>query len=136
LTGRRWISEGVTVAVSVLMIPAILGGVWMQTRGEMAETLTRWAPWATLPALVLKLSIAAIALGTARRRRLIRTTTIRSIVLAWAIGCGCLLCAGYLLLGRSGQPISWRLVLMGVAFLVPLGRFGLASLALDWNRHR
>jgi hypothetical protein len=33
-------------------------------------------------------------------------------------------------------PVSKPVVLLGVAAFMPLSRFALAPLALDWNRHR
>jgi hypothetical protein len=49
---------------------------------------------------------------------------------------GCGIAMAVLVGPTSAVPLSWPVIALGVATLVPLVRFPLAMLALDWNRHR
>lgn len=56
-----------------------------------------------------------------------------AIVAAWAALCAVMTMRLQFLNPVPVPAASWWLVAGVVAFLVPLGRFGLATLALDWN---
>ena len=63
-----------------------------------------------------------------------RNIVARSESVVCLTGCGVALAV--LALPASALPLSRPILALCVATLVPLARFPLATLALDWNRHR
>jgi hypothetical protein len=136
LAGRKWVEEASTVALSLIMAGVLLGGAWLQTRPDLARELGGAAPGAIAVALVVKLLIAGVALRGALRRGLLSRRELLRIVGGWFVWCGSVALALHAALPETRLLAPGWLLAAGVALLVPLGRFGLAPLALDWNRHR
>ena len=137
LTGRRWVADGaVWLYVSFL---AALGafGLWF-AKSEPSE-LARYYP--AIPFLVagivlVKGATAVAGFYAALERGLMSWRNIAGVLGLWFGLTACGIALAILLGPISSVPVSLPILALGVAAIVPLARFPLATLALDWNRHR
>ena len=140
--------------------PCLAGRVWVETVTGVAwvacfsifvvVTMTYWGypedrnlarffnalPWLVIAAAILKGAIAAWAFRAAWTRGLITLRYSAGALALWLTLVAC--AAGFttLAIGASTVHVSGLFILVGVAVVMPLARFALAPLALDWNRHR
>ena len=93
------------------------------------------APWFVGFVAVLKAGGAAVAFRIAIRRKLINWRQIRRMLATWSAFTVALI-ALVLLLAPPASLISKPSLFVGAASFVPLVRFPLSAIAMEWNRHR
>jgi hypothetical protein len=136
LTGRRWVADGaVWLYISLL---AGLGGAGTWLARSEPDQLARLS--SAIPALVATIAIvkgaAAIAgFRATLTRGLLTRRNVAAILSLWLVLTACGIALAVLVGPISGLPVSLPTLALSVAALVPLVRFPLATLALDWNRH-
>ncbi len=94
-------------------------------------------PWLVVAIAAVKATTATIAFRAALEQGLLSWQNLGGILALWLFitGCGIAL-AAMLAPVLPISPVPWPFVGVGIATLVPLARFPLATLALEWNRHR
>jgi hypothetical protein len=137
LTGRRWVADGaVWLYLSLL---AALGGFGFWLASLTPEQRTRLYP--AIPFLVVGIVLVkgAAALAGFRavlERRLMSWRNIGGVLGLWFVLSACGIALAILLGPIASLKVSLPSLALGVTALVPLARFPLATLAVDWNRHR
>jgi hypothetical protein len=135
LTGRRWVADG-AVWIYVSFLAAVGGlGVWLESSAP--DPLAQLYP--VIPFLVAAFVLIKAAAAVAGFRRTLQLGLMSWRNIASVLGLWLSLTACGVALGVSMGPIAfapWPILVLGVASLVPLARFPLATLAMDWNRHR
>jgi hypothetical protein len=136
ISGRRWLEA--TYAFLSAGIIMGLAAVVLRLMGhpDEAERVFRVLPWLIGGAAVAKSAAAIAAFGVALRRGLVPWTFLWSSLGGWAAVTLCAFAATQLALPSRPLAVSRSCVFLGCATLAPLARFPLATLALDWNRHR
>lgn len=134
LTGRRWVVNLAVAAHAFLLMGGLAVMLWLQFRPDL-RPLVDALPWLVAPALAVKLAVAAWAFRAAVARGAIGLRAVRNLFAGWLLFSAA---AGGLAIALVpvGAPAPAAVVILGVATVVPLARFGLATLALDWNRYR
>jgi hypothetical protein len=135
LTGRKWIETAIAFAFTGLLMAFGAVVVWLPTHPDDQPRVLAAVPWLVGADVALKAVVAAWAYPVALRRGLIRGRQVVNILAAWVVMTSCAVGFAALLI-PDWLPVSKPVVLLGVAAFVPLTRFALAPLALDWNRHR
>ena len=136
LTGRRWLIGWITVLV-VFVFTVIAGlpiHVW--ARPSDLRILAAFLPGVVVAAAILKFLTASWAYRECVRRGLMSARDPVFFLGGWA--CASILAAAFAMLLIPSGMVSispWVACLAAIA-LVPLGRFPLAVLAFEWNRHR
>jgi hypothetical protein len=136
LTGRRWIAEGwayLWLGAFFVMMGAV---VWFAQHPKELPRLIAVIPWLVACGATLKLAIAVAAFRLALSRDLIDRRFVGGVVGVWAVVTACAIVMALLALPEGALPVPKLVILTGIAMLVPLVRFPLATLAVDWNRHR
>jgi hypothetical protein len=137
LTGRRWVADG-AVWLYLSFLAAVGGcGFWL-TRSTPAEI--KWL-YAAIPFLVAGIAVVKGATAVAGfhgvlKRGLMSWRNVAGVLGLWSVLTACGITLAILFGPISSLPVSLPILALGVASLVPLGRFPMATLALDWNRHR
>jgi hypothetical protein len=135
LTGRVWVF--LAAGFFYLALTPQQLALWSVVRSQGGETYQRFLEM--LPALcwcllAVKLSCAAWAFWSARRRGLLTARAIATLVGLWGLIAGCWLVLLWVYF--DGLNVPFRHLLLGVALCLPLLRVAVAPLALAWNRHR
>jgi hypothetical protein len=136
ITGRKWLADGAAfVSVGLLLgLTAVI--IWFVQHREYLPRLIGAIPWVVACAGVLKGTLAVAVFRSALCRRLMNWRAFWSIVGIWlALTAGA---AGMAVLCLSpvSLPVSQLTLLVGIATYMPLVRYPLSTLALEWNRHR
>jgi hypothetical protein len=135
LTGRKWLADTVVCGYMVLIVCLGSAGVWVAQHPQYLPRIMAMAPWFVAFVAVLKAGGAAVAFRIALRWKLIDWREIRRIVATWAAFTVAVI-AFVLLLSPPASLISKPSLFVGAASFVPLVRFPLSTLAVEWNRHR
>lgn len=135
LTGRPWITTLAGFGFVTKLLGLIGGWLWTQAHPEHLSRSLAALPGLVVAALALKGSLVTWAFRTALRRGLIDGADLRRLLAGWLVLVACAVGLGALLL-PPGLPVPRPVALLGLATMVPLARFALAPLALDWDRHR
>ena len=137
LTGRRWVADG-AVGLYLSFLAAAGGcGFWL-AKSEPSQ-LARLYPMISILVAAIGLVKGAAALAgfrAALERGLLSWRNIGGILALWLVLTACGIALAMLIGPLSFLPVSLPILALCVASLVPLARFPLATLALDWNRHR
>ena len=136
LTGRRWVADGV---VSLLLAGAVALAAfvyWLTREPARIAGFYTFIPWLVVALAIVRLTIAVIAFRAALEQGLMSWQNVAGVLALWLFITGCGIALAAIL--APVLPISAPrfLVALGIATLVPLVRFPLATLALEWNRHR
>ena len=137
LTGRRWTVE-VAAGLYLSFLVSLGGcGLWL-TNSEPSHVARLYSAIPMLVAVVatLKGAAAVTAFRATLQRGLMSWRNIAGVLSLWLFLTGCGVAEAVLVGLMSLAPVSWPTLALGVASLVPLVRFPLATLALDFNRHR
>jgi hypothetical protein len=136
LTGRRWLVDGGVGVFAIGLLVLVTAGAWLSTHPVALARL-----YAAIPALVVFLAVVKglIAIAVYRLallRRLIARSDVAAILIVWLVFTS--LVAGFAILVTlaAETPVPTPVLILGAAMFVPLIRFPLATLALEWNRHR
>ena len=103
---------------------------------EYLPKLLAAVPWLVGVAVLLKASVAVVAFRAALHRGLIDGRSARAILAGWLAATAGAIALLLLAAPPRIAPISIPVMLLGIAAYMPLVRFPLATLALEWNRHR
>jgi hypothetical protein len=136
LTGRRWLTTGEAYVQIVILVIGAAAGFWFVTHPDDLPRVLPAVPWLVAAAAALKWSVAAWAFREALGRGLVGGRAVAATLVGWLAMAGCAVGLAALLLPTGPLPVPRGAILLGVAAFPPLGRFALAPLALDWNRHR
>jgi hypothetical protein len=130
LTGRKWISVALGVAMFGQLTIAVLAAGWIYRHPEIQNRLVPAVPWLLGGLFAFKLCGAAGAVAALRQLQIANPRTIATILGCWIVSV-----IGILTALSTLVPVSWQIVT--VAFLcLPLVRILAAPLALYINRHR
>jgi hypothetical protein len=136
LTGRRWIIETTVCAGVAVIVGLGYGAFWLFGHQESLSRFYTAAPWLAAGLAILKSSVAIGAFTANLRWGLLSWWSVGKIVIIWlglsAVGIGLAL----LVVPAGGMEVSRLVICITLAAFMPLCRFPLATLALDWNRHR
>ncbi len=135
LTGRRWLADTAVCGYMVLLVCLASAGVWVAQHPEYLPRIMAMTPWFVALVAVLKAGAAAVAFRVAMRRKLIEWPQIRRIIATWAAFTVAVI-ALVLLIAPPASLISKPSLFVGAASFVPLVRFPLSAIAIEWNRHR
>jgi hypothetical protein len=135
LSGRRSIAEGGAWVYAVVIIILASGGVRLMFHPEDRPLFIAAVPWLVVSAALCKGGLAIGTFKAALRRRLMSWPAIWGILGLWLALTACAVGMAALLI-PPGASVSWPILSLGIGAFVPLVRFPLATLALDWNRHR
>ncbi len=136
LTGRRWVGDGLTALGAAGFIALCALGAWCGLHPSLLPKLLAAVPWLVGVMLVLKGTISVWAYRAAVERGLVDRRQVARLLACWLIVAGCVVGLGIRLLPSAAGTVSKPVMLLGLLTFVPLARFALAPLALDWNRHR
>ncbi len=136
ITGRKWLADGAAIAFGGVLLGLIGVIIWFAQHREYLPRLIGAIPWIVACAGVLKGTLAVAVFRSALRRRLMSWRAFWSIVGFWLALTAA--AAGMAVLGLSAVslPVSQLTLLVGIATYMPLMRYPLSTLALEWNRHR
>jgi hypothetical protein len=135
LTGRKWTVDGAVCCYAVALVSLASGGAWLADHPEHLRRVSAIAPWLVLVGAIVKTGTAATAFHLAIRRKLISWAAFWWILAIWSALTAAAITL-VLLLQPPANLVSMPSLVLGAATAVPLVRFPLASIALDWNRHR
>ena len=136
ITGRKWLADGAVFVFAGVLLGLTAVTIWFVQHREYLPRLIGTIPWVVACAGVLKGTLAVAVFRSALRRRLMNWRAFWSIVGFWlALTAGA---AGMAVLGLSAVslPVSQLTLVVGIATYMPLVRYPLSTLALEWNRHR
>jgi hypothetical protein len=136
LTGRRWIVESGGWVYLLALMGLAGAGVGLMNRPEYRPLFVAAVPWLVACAAVFKGSLAIATFHYALRWRLMSWRAVWGVLGLWLAFYFCAIALAALLIPSTASPVSWPVLALGIATLVPLARFPLATLALEWNRHR
>jgi hypothetical protein len=136
LTGRRWLADGSVFVSLVFLLGLISAGLWLVEHPSALNRLLPALIWLMAIFVVVKLVLAILAFRLAVHRGLLSPRSISRIAAIWAMTALATTALVHLLLPATGLSVARPVALLGSLSLLPLGRFALAPLALDWNRHR
>jgi hypothetical protein len=136
VTGRRWVANGAAYAYLSLFISLVCGASWFTSHPEDRPALYTAIPLLVLGIATIKGAAATVTFRAALHKRLMSWRSILGVLSLWTLLTSCGVAMVILTDPPVGMPLSWPIVTLGVASSVPLLRFPLATLALDWNRHR
>jgi hypothetical protein len=136
LSGRNWLIGLVFTGIWLLLSAAAAGQLWCEIHPEYRPILLATVPWLVVGAAGVKAIVALWAFPTALGRGLIGWSSLLVAGAVWLGLFACVATLAILLWPSPGAPVTMPVALLGVATFLPLGRFALAPLALDWNRHR
>jgi len=160
LSGRRWIADSVVLAYLPVIVGLVAAGLWLVNNPEYLPRVFSILPYLVVGAAILKGAVAILTFWAALRRGLITWSTVGSVLVIWLALSACAFACGLLVLPTGGVPISKPILLLSLHLVdvtplqlggvpiskpilllsilafMPLSRFALSTLALDWNRHR
>jgi hypothetical protein len=139
LSGRAWIGA--------LPSGIFLAGVIILTSvGLSAVNHREWLSWlfflisiGLVLGAVFKCALAIFAFQSVLRRRLMTWRAVTGVLALWLVLTGCGVGLATLLqlpMPAPSVPVSWPVLVLGIGLFVPLVRFPLSTLAVEWNRHR
>jgi hypothetical protein len=136
LTGRKWFVDGAVLGTFILLMCLIAAGLWCANHPEILVRIIAPLIWLVGALVVIKAIVALLAFRMVLRRGLLGVASIRAICAAWLVLAAVTLTLVQLLLPHTGLPVPRAVALAASLSTLPLARFALAPLALDWNRHR
>ncbi len=135
LTGRAWIVSAAGYAMAAVIAVCTAAGLWLSFHPEDRTRVLAALPWLVAIGAIPKVLVTSWAFRAAIRRGLIGARALFGIMALWLALVASAVALAALTL-PAWLPSETRVAaLLGIAALVPLARFALAPLALDWNRH-
>ncbi len=135
LTGRAWIGNlaAAPMVIFGLLIAPVM--IWSLTPAGDLPRLLAALPFVVAFVSLLKVLIASWAFREAIRRGLIGARALSGIMALWLVLVASAVGLAALTLPAWLAAETRVAAMVGIASFVPLARFALAPLALDWNRH-
>jgi hypothetical protein len=135
LSGRIWINIAGGFGFMVVAVALAFLIRWISLHPEWHADLLAALPWLAGLALALKLGLGLVVGSVVLRRRLVAPQTAMRFAVAFLVAAvGLFGLAFWLTPQQYCSPLLSGCT--AVVLLLPMVRFGLAPLALDWNRHR
>jgi hypothetical protein len=135
LTGRKWIADGAVFIYAAGLVGLVSAAHWLSTHPEQLPRVLSIAPWLVVFGAIVKAGVAVAAFRTAMRRGLIGWPEFWRVLAGWSAFAGLAIALAMLVKPPTGF-VSKPILFLSIATFAPLGRFPLASVAVDWNRHR
>jgi hypothetical protein len=137
LTGRRWVADG-AVGLYLAFLAAVGACCFWLANSDPNQMARLVAP---IPFLVVGFAsvkgIAAVAgYHSALRRGLMSRGNVAGLLGLWLVLTACGIALAVLVGPMPYLSVRWPILFLSIGVIVPLARFPLATLALDWNRHR
>ncbi|MFI5454897.1 MAG: hypothetical protein ACHRXM_05545 [Isosphaerales bacterium] len=136
LTGRRWIAACFTYLFLSVFFGLTAAGFWFARHPSELPRFIALVPWLVVCGAILKGAVAVGTFRSALRRRLIDWRDFWGALGVWVVLTACAVGLGLLALPAGTLPVSRPIIFLGIVTFIPLVRFPLATLALEWNRHR
>ncbi|APW60783.1 hypothetical protein [Paludisphaera borealis] len=136
LTGRRWVVESHAWVFAAVTMALAVPLVWLVGHREWLPTLIESIPLFIVALAPFKAIVAVVGFRKAIGRRLIDGPYTAGALAIWLAFTLCMWGLAWLVTSPFDPPFSAFWMLGAAAITSPLGRFALAPLALDWNRHR
>lgn len=136
LTGRRWLADGSVLFGGSILIVVIAAVLWYAVHPELLVPHLPIIIWSAAVLVIVKSLVAALAFRVALDRGLIRARSILRLLAFWAVIAIATLVLAHLLIPARSLAVPRPVALLAALSLLPLARFALAPLALDWNRRR
>lgn len=136
LTGRKWLQDGAVMGGLAVVMCLIAAGLWCGTHPEVLVRIIPPLIWLAGAWVMIKAVVALCAFHLALRRGLLRDESVIAIVAAWLVLAAVTLTLVHLLLPPGRLAVPRLAALLASLGALPLARFALAPLALDWNRRR
>lgn len=136
LSGRRWIADIVALAHFAIVTGLVAAGFWLVNHPEVLPRIVSILPYLVVCAAILKGAVAIVTFWAALRGGLITGSTVGSVLAIWLALSACAFACVQLVSSTTPPAFSKPILLLCILAFMPLSRFALAPLALDWNRHR
>ncbi len=136
LSGRKILADLSVLGFFFLLMAAVGAGFWFQTHPEHVPIFLKMLPGGIVATLAIKLGVTAWAFRRATRRNLLETGSAARAVVGFALVTTILIGLTVLTVPPDLLPASPSMIAAGIALVVPIGRYPLATLALDGARHR
>ncbi|MGO9916498.1 MAG: hypothetical protein ACLQIB_17615 [Isosphaeraceae bacterium] len=136
LTGRRWILEGSVLAGVMLVSGLALGGVWLFRHPEDMALVLAATPWFAAGLGLLKVALATGTFHLALRRGLVSWQAVGCSLVTWLILSAAGMVVASLVLPSNAVAVFSPVLFITIAVFMPISRFPLSILAVEWNRHR
>jgi hypothetical protein len=136
LTGRAWIENVAASPMVMVLLAGILAAIRFQAHPEEMTRFLDALPWLVAIVVAIKITIAAWAFLAAMQRGLVAGRDLAGFLAIWFVLVACAVGLAALTLPAGMPPASRVAAMLGIAAFMPLSRFALSPLALDWNRHR
>ncbi len=136
LTGRAWIENVAAFPMVMVLVVGLLAAIRFQMHPEDLARFLAALPWLVAIVVAPRAILAAWAFRAAMQRDLIAARDLLGILAAWLVLVAAAIGLAALTLPAAMPPASRVAAMLGIAAFMPLARFALSPLALDWNRHR
>ena len=136
VTGRRWIADAAVLGSVTVLMGLLAAALWCGTHLEIIPQIIPPVTWACAVWVIVKLAVAIVAFRLALKRGLLTEQSVVRISLFWVVLAAATMTLLHLALPLNGMPVPRSVCLVSALCILPLGRFALAPLTLDWNRHR
>ena len=136
LSGRRWMTQSVGLTYLAIDTGLVAAGLWLLNHPRDLPRVLSILPYLVVCAAILKGAVAIVTFWAALRGGLITWSTVRNGLAIWLALSACAFACVPFVLSTTPPAISNPILLLCILAFMPLSRFALAPLALDWNRHR
>jgi hypothetical protein len=136
LTGRRWLADGSVFLGLIMLISMIAVGLWLPLHPAYIPRTVPILIWLAAIIVLVKFVVSYLAFRVALQRGLLELRSVLWLALAWAVMAALTLTLVVLVMPATSLPVPLPVVLVASLSMLPLARFALAPLALDWNRRR
>lgn len=136
LIERRWVSNAIEYTFAAVAFALIGGAAVVYTHPPLLKPALASLPWVVACAAVLKGLLAGWAYREAVGRGLITRRFAFGVAVAWSVAAACVAATVWALVPEERLVVGRGVVIVAAVCFVPLARFALAPLAIDWNRHR
>lgn len=136
VTGRRWIADAAVLGSVALLMGLLAAALWCGTHLEMIPQIIPPLIWLSAIWVLIKIVVALLAFRLALRRGLLTEKSVLRLCVFWLVLAAATITLGQLAMPQSELPAPRWACLASTLCILPLGRFALAPLTLDWNRHR
>jgi hypothetical protein len=136
LTGRRWLADGAVLLSVILLMSLICVGVWLPLHPAYIPRIVPILIWLAAVFVLVKFIVSYFAFRVALGQGLLELRSLLWLFAAWALVAVLTLTLVLLVIPPASRQIPFPVMLVASLSLLPLARFALAPLALDWNRRR
>jgi hypothetical protein len=138
LSGRRWIAVVPAWIYTGGVISLVVVGLWIVNHPAWLSSLFFVISICLVLGAVIKGAMAIVAFRLVLHRQLMTWRAVTGVLGLWLVLTGCGVGLAILLMPTAAPsvPVSWPALVSGIGLFVPLARFPVATLAVEWNRHR